>query len=63
MTLTSFFYSEKLNHIVEIEVTGPQDPNSTSAFHVKTTRTNPAAIGNVTGKATFDSFYSSLLSK
>jgi len=43
------------SHIVEIQVTGM------NGFHVKTVRTNPAKIGNVTGQATYASFWASLL--
>lgn len=42
-------------HIVEIEVTGPD------GFTVKTVRQNPAKLGAVTGNATYNSFWSSLL--
>ena len=48
-------------HIVEIEVAGPRD--SREQFSVCTTRTNPASSGVVTGKLTYASFLSSLLSK
>lgn len=43
------------SHIVEIEIFG------LNGFHVKTVRTNPAKIGNVTGQATYASFWASLL--
>ncbi|XP_051988073.1 aspartate dehydrogenase domain-containing protein [Xyrauchen texanus] len=42
-------------HIVEVEVTGPD------GFSVKTVRQNPAKLGAVTGNATYNSFWSSLL--
>lgn len=42
-------------HIVEVEVWGP------NGFNVKTTRSNPAAVGAVTGTATYASFLSSML--
>ncbi|XP_073697628.1 aspartate dehydrogenase domain-containing protein isoform X2 [Garra rufa] len=42
-------------HIVEVEVTGPD------GFTVKTVRQNPAKLGAVTGNATYNSFWSSLL--
>lgn len=42
-------------HIVEVEATGPD------GFSVKTVRKNPAKLGAVTGNATYNSFWSSLL--
>ncbi|KAG9264261.1 putative L-aspartate dehydrogenase [Astyanax mexicanus] len=42
-------------HLVEVEVTGPD------GFSVTTVRRNPAKIGAVTGSATYNSFWSSLL--
>ncbi|KAF4116240.1 aspartate dehydrogenase domain-containing protein isoform X2 [Onychostoma macrolepis] len=42
-------------HIVEVEITGPD------GFTVKTVRQNPAKLGAVTGNATYNSFWSSLL--
>ncbi|KAA0705844.1 putative L-aspartate dehydrogenase [Triplophysa tibetana] len=42
-------------HIVEVEATGPD------GFMVKTVRKNPAKLGAVTGNATYNSFWSSLL--
>ncbi|XP_005163866.1 aspartate dehydrogenase domain-containing protein isoform X1 [Danio rerio] len=42
-------------HIVEVDVTGPD------GFSVKTVRQNPAKLGAVTGNATYNSFWSSLL--
>lgn len=46
-------------HIVEVDVEGPgHAPNQ---FSVKTIRKNPAAIGVVTGSATYASFWSSTL--
>ncbi|XP_030053879.1 aspartate dehydrogenase domain-containing protein [Microcaecilia unicolor] len=48
-------------HLVDIEVTGPTDEQSGNTFNVKTSRRNPARPSSVTGIATFDSFWSSLL--
>ncbi|XP_067857699.1 aspartate dehydrogenase domain-containing protein [Heptranchias perlo] len=48
-------------HVVDIEVTGPVDPASGHEFTVKTSRRNPSAPGAVTGKATYASFWSSVL--
>ncbi|XP_051994420.1 aspartate dehydrogenase domain-containing protein-like [Xyrauchen texanus] len=42
-------------HILEVEVTGPD------GFSVKTLHQNPAILGAVTGNATYNSFWSSLL--
>ncbi|KAG9342850.1 hypothetical protein JZ751_015057 [Albula glossodonta] len=42
-------------HVVEVEVTGA------NGFFVKTVRRNPAQLGAVTGSATYNSFWSSLL--
>ncbi|XP_076123022.1 aspartate dehydrogenase domain-containing protein [Alosa pseudoharengus] len=42
-------------HVVEVEVTG------VDGFTVKTIRRNPAKLGAVTGNATYNSFWSSLL--
>ncbi|XP_004071562.1 putative L-aspartate dehydrogenase [Oryzias latipes] len=42
-------------HVVEVEVTGPD------GFSVRTVRKNPAKPGAVTGSATYDSFWNSLL--
>ncbi|CAF1181598.1 unnamed protein product [Adineta steineri] len=50
-------------HIVEIELNGPETilgENKKLGFHLKTTRTNPAQVGAVTGTATFLSFISSI---
>ena len=50
-------------HVVEIELTGPTttiDDQNIVEFHVKTTRTNPAPVGVVTGTATLLSFISSI---
>ena len=44
-------------HIVEIEATGPGTP----PFTIKTVRYNPAAATAVTGNATYETFYSSVL--
>ncbi|XP_046854507.1 putative L-aspartate dehydrogenase isoform X2 [Xenia sp. Carnegie-2017] len=46
-------------HVVEIEVIGPGIDQT--KFHLKTVRTNPAKTGAVTGKATYNSFLSSML--
>ncbi|KAM9392054.1 aspartate dehydrogenase domain-containing protein [Pholidichthys leucotaenia] len=43
-------------HVVEVEVTGPD------GFSVHTVRRNPAKLGAVTGSATYNSFWNSLLS-
>ncbi|KAF7221194.1 aspartate dehydrogenase domain-containing protein isoform X2 [Nothobranchius furzeri] len=43
------------HHVVEVEVTG------SDGFSVRTVRRNPAKLGAVTGKATYQSFWSSLL--
>ncbi|KAF6734558.1 putative L-aspartate dehydrogenase [Oryzias melastigma] len=42
-------------HVVEVEVSGPD------GFSVRTVRKNPAKLGAVTGSATYNSFWSSLL--
>ncbi|KAM6904836.1 aspartate dehydrogenase domain-containing protein [Xenentodon cancila] len=42
-------------HVVEVEVTGPD------GFSVNTVRRNPARLGAVTGTATYNSFWNSLL--
>lgn len=42
-------------HVVEVEVTGP------GGFSVNTVRRNPASLGAVTGRATYTSFWNSLL--
>ncbi|KAM8723992.1 aspartate dehydrogenase domain-containing protein isoform 1-T1 [Acanthopagrus schlegelii] len=42
-------------HVVEVEVTGP------GGFSVHTVRRNPAKLGAVTGSATYNSFWNSLL--
>lgn len=47
------------SHIVDIELTGPTNEQGDS-FTVRTVRDNPAAVGAVTGSATFASFYQSL---
>lgn len=46
-------------HIVEVDVFGPGEVQN--QFTVKTVRHNPAAVGAVTGNATYASFLSSLL--
>ncbi|XP_028311802.1 aspartate dehydrogenase domain-containing protein isoform X2 [Gouania willdenowi] len=43
-------------HVVEVEVTG------SNGFSVHTVRRNPAKLGAVTGSATYNSFWNSLLS-
>ncbi|XP_073408369.1 aspartate dehydrogenase domain-containing protein isoform X1 [Dendrobates tinctorius] len=48
-------------HIVDIEVTGATNESTGQVFTVRTSRRNPAAPGAVTGTATFDSFWSSVL--
>lgn len=45
-------------HVVEVDVTGPGEPGS--EFTVRTVRNNPAAMGAVTGSATFSAFISSV---
>jgi len=47
-------------HVVEVEVTGPVGPGG-NKFSIKTVRSNPAAVGAVTGSATYASFLSSLV--
>lgn len=42
-------------HVVEVEVTGQ------GGFSVNTVRRNPASLGAVTGRATYTSFWNSLL--
>jgi len=46
-------------HMVEVDVSGPGQAGR--KFHVHTSRLNPANLGVVTGEATYNSFYSSLL--
>ncbi|XP_072341660.1 aspartate dehydrogenase domain-containing protein isoform X2 [Scyliorhinus torazame] len=48
-------------HIVDIEVTGPVNKSAGHEFTVKTSRRNPAPPGEVTGMATYTSFWSSVL--
>ncbi|XP_048378931.1 aspartate dehydrogenase domain-containing protein isoform X2 [Stegostoma tigrinum] len=48
-------------HMVDIEVTGPVSKSSGCEFTVKTSRRNPAPPGEVTGMATYTSFWSSVL--
>jgi len=43
-------------HVIEVEVHG------NAGFHTETQRVNPAAVGAVTGQATFGAIFSSLLS-
>ena len=50
-------------HVVEIELSGPETvvgDKKQPTFHIKTTRTNPAEIGFITGTATLLSFVSSI---
>jgi aspartate dehydrogenase len=47
-------------HVIDIEVIGPT-MGGDDKFRVFTQRYNPAAVGAVTGNATYGSFYSSLL--
>eukprot|EP01135_Chromosphaera_perkinsii_P005918 Nk52_evm4s372 gene=Nk52_evmTU4s372 len=47
-------------HVVEVEVIGPGGPDA-PPFTVKTTRSNYAKVGAVTGQATYASFYSSMM--
>ncbi|KAM4013191.1 aspartate dehydrogenase domain-containing protein isoform 3-T3 [Anomaloglossus baeobatrachus] len=48
-------------HLVDIEVTGRKNETTGEVFTVKTSRRNPASAGAVTGAATFESFWSSIL--
>ncbi|XP_073493342.1 aspartate dehydrogenase domain-containing protein isoform X2 [Phyllobates terribilis] len=48
-------------HIVDIEVTGATNETTGQVFTVRTSRQNPASPGAVTGAATFESFWSSIL--
>ncbi|XP_041093627.1 putative L-aspartate dehydrogenase isoform X2 [Polyodon spathula] len=48
-------------HVVLVEVTGPEFEGSGRSFTVKTERRNPAKLGAVTGNATYQSFWSSIL--
>ena len=56
-----FDFSLTDRHIIEIEVTGPFNKILNQYFKCTTIRSNPAAVGNVTGVQTFVSFYNSLL--
>jgi len=47
-------------HFVEVDVEGPEGPGG-HKFSVRTVRSNPAAVGAVTGSATYASFLSSLI--
>ena len=63
-TETSYSTSSETDwHTVEVEAWGPGDMAAGKAFHVKTVRRNPAAVGAVTGTATYASFLSSLIGK
>lgn len=62
LLISKCLYSNDLHrmtdwHIVEVEVWGP------NGFNVKTIRSNPAAVGAVTGTATYASFLSSMLGR
>ena len=48
-------------HIVEVEAAGPPNPQTGHALQVRTTRTNPALVGHVTGSATYGAFVTSML--
>ncbi|EER19052.1 conserved hypothetical protein [Perkinsus marinus ATCC 50983] len=48
-------------HIVVVDVEGPFDDQLGCAFKVHTERSNPAAVGAVTGKQTYNAFLASLL--
>ncbi|XP_065831226.1 aspartate dehydrogenase domain-containing protein-like [Oscarella lobularis] len=48
-------------HITQIDVYGPRDSSSGEQFHVRTTRSNPAPIGRLTGSGTYASLLSSML--
>lgn len=52
---TSSWFRLSDYHVVEVEVTGP------GGFSVHTIRRNPAKLGAVTGSATYNSFWNSLL--
>eukprot|EP01130_Rhizamoeba_saxonica_P007360 TRINITY_DN2975_c0_g1_i2.p1 TRINITY_DN2975_c0_g1~~TRINITY_DN2975_c0_g1_i2.p1 ORF type:complete len:147 (+),score=25.27 TRINITY_DN2975_c0_g1_i2:449-889(+) len=47
-------------HVIEVTIEGPEKPGL-GTFSVSSTRYNPAAVGAVTGSATYASFLSSLL--
>lgn len=49
------------SHDIEIKIEGPLNATTGAPFRCSTTRINPAAVGAVTGQATYISFYSSLL--
>lgn len=48
-------------HDIEIEVVGPFDEKANRSFKCTTVRSNPAPVGAVTGNATYDSFFNSIL--
>lgn len=48
-------------HIVDIEISGPPNPQTGHAFTVNTVRKNPSTIGHVTGTATYGSFVESMI--
>ena len=58
--LLSFFSLS--SHVIEVEVEGPGS-SSDNKFKVSTIRNNPAPVGVVTGKQTYASFLSSIISK
>jgi len=49
------------SHDIEIEIEGPVNKDTGQPFRCVTRRINPAAVGAVTGSATYVSFFSSLL--
>ncbi|KAF4672939.1 hypothetical protein FOL47_011209 [Perkinsus chesapeaki] len=48
-------------HIVVVDLDGPWDETLGCAFKVHTERSNPAAVGAVTGKQTYNAFFTSLM--
>lgn len=62
LLLTILVVSDSLTcHVIETEVKGPGPEGNN--FFVSVSRSNPAAMGNVTGKQTFVSFLSSIKGK
>lgn len=49
------------SHDIEIDIEGPVNKDTGQPFRCTTKRVNPAAVGAVTGSATYVSFFSSLL--
>ncbi|XP_062517149.1 aspartate dehydrogenase domain-containing protein-like [Corticium candelabrum] len=49
------------SHVIDIHVEGPVNEATQEQFTVHTVRNNPAVTGQVTGKATYGSFLSSML--